>query len=266
MTFDFQKAFTEKLNSVPRSYAVSGMVGQDGTVYPLGSDTKVLSTIFELFTRPLMQELAAENGLMLIEPAAQNHYPDFTLCRGVGDKKKIAVDVKTTYIDRAGEKFCYTLGGYTSFIRPGNESKNIAFPFDEYAEHWVIGYVYERVAAKQAAQHATFKLSQIADIPLAYKNTRVFVQEKWRIASGSAGSGNTTNMGSINGHIGDFEAGKGHFKDEAEFLDYWRNYGRTAEERKNFTTVDEYRKWRATGIAQAVLKPKKSKQPTLDGL
>lgn len=244
---DFKQAFERKLASRKHNYTISGMVNSDGVVYPLGSDTKVLSTVFELFTRPLMMEIAAETGLQLIEPSVQNHYPDFTLCTGVGCLKKIAVDVKTTYIERPGQTFSYTLGGYTSFIREGNERKNIAFPFTDYAEHWVIGYVYERVALKKAADHATYTLEQLGDVPLPYRSVRVFVQEKWRISSDRAGSGNTTNIGSITGHIEDFERGAGPFECEEEFLDYWRNYGRTAADRGNFKNIHEYRAWRRNG-------------------
>lgn len=255
MSFDFKAAFQAKIAAKAHTYAISGMVAQDGTVYPLGSDTKVLSTIFELFTRPLMLEIAAENGLQLIEPAAQNHYPDFTLCVNRGAMGKIAVDVKTTYVIKPGDPFGFTLGGYTSFIRKGNEGKNIAFPFGEYAEHWVIGYVYERIAAKQAAMHATYTLDQLKQIPLAYQGVRVFVQEKWRIAADRAGSGNTTNIGSIWGHLKDFEDGKGPFKDEEEFLHYWRNYGTTAAARTNFKNIAGHRRWRASTEAKGPVPP-----------
>lgn len=244
---NFKQEFERKLASRLHNYTISGMVNSDGVVYPLGSDTKVLSTVFELFTRPLMKELATEFGLELVEPSVQNHYPDFTLCRNYADKQKIAIDVKTTYVEHPEQTFNYTLGGYTSFIREGNESKNIVFPFTDYAEHWVIGYVYERVAARKAAEHATYTLDQLKDVPLPYRNVRVFVEEKWRIASDRAGSGNTTNIGSIVGRIEDFQRGAGPFTSESEFLDYWRNYGKTAADRGNFKNIHEYRVWCANG-------------------
>lgn len=241
---NFKEAFEAKLAESTHKYAISGVVGQDGTVYPLGSDTKVLSSIFELFTRPLMLEIAAENGMQLIEPTVQNHYPDFTLCSDQTSRAKIAVDIKTTYITNPNDAFGFTLGGYTSFIRPGNERKNIVFPFSDYAEHWVVGYVYERVAQKKAAEHAVYSLDEIKKIPLPYRNVRVFVQEKWRIASDRAGSGNTTNIGSLVGRIEQFRAGAGPFRTEQEFLDYWCNYGRTAADRGSFKNIAEYRAWR----------------------
>ncbi|MDR6420251.1 hypothetical protein J2801_002502 [Paraburkholderia phenoliruptrix] len=106
----------------------------------------------------------------------------------------------------------------------------------------MIGYVYERAAEKKSAEHAVYTYEQLDQIPLPYRNVRVFVQEKWRIASDRAGSGNTTNIGSIIGKIDNFQNGNGPFQSEEEFLDYWRKYGRTAADRgTTFKNIAEYR-------------------------
>lgn len=231
----------EELAALKDAYRVCGIVDKGEKVYPLGADTKVLSTIFELVARPVVYRVAKRLDSNVIEPTVQNHYPDFTLMKDAKDTKKIAVDVKTTYRS-PNATFHYTLGGYTSFIRKGNEGKNIVFPFNQYSEHWVIGFVYDRVAAKKAAAEHVFALNELQSIPVPFDNVEVFVQEKWRIASGSAGSGNTTNIGSINGTIEDFRQGKGPFTSEDEFLEYWRGYGRTAAERSTtYSTVEAFR-------------------------
>lgn len=232
---------SSELEKLADSYAVCGIVDQAGCVYPLGADTKVLSTIFELVSRPAVYAAGKTLGYKIYEPTVQNHYPDFTFHKGLEAKGKIAIDVKTTYRIKDDDKFNYTLGGYTSFIRPGNEGKNIAFPFDHYAEHWVIGFVYNRIAEKKAGAEHRYRVDQIANIPLPFGNVEVFVQEKWRIASDKAGSGNTTNIGSIHGTLEDFKAGKGPFTSEDEFLDYWRAYGRTKAEREAFSSIDQFR-------------------------
>lgn len=242
---DFKQSFLDKLGRKVQTYNICGVVTNDGLVYPLGSDTKVLSTIFELVTRPIIMEIALDHNMICVEPSVQNHYPDFTLMDGPDDQQKIAIDVKTTYVDHQGDAFSYTLGGYTSFIR-GQGTKNIVYPYHQYCEHWVIGYVYQRVAKKKAADMATFTLEQIQDIPLPFNQVQVFVQKKWKIASDKAGSGNTTNIGSIRGTLKDFKDGNTPFSSEGEFLDYWRNYERTAGERKEkFSNIAEYRtkKW-----------------------
>ncbi|MEO1964651.1 type II restriction endonuclease [Hyphomonas sp.] len=239
---EIKTRLTEELEKLADSYKVCGIVDQTGCVYPLGADTKVLSTVFELVSRPAVYAAAKALNYECVEPAVQNHYPDFTFHRGIEAGGKIAIDIKTTYRIHDDDRFRYTLGGYTSFIRPGNEKKNIVFPFDQYSEHWVIGFVYNRIAEKKAQAAHKFGVDQLEDIPLPFGNVEVFVQEKWRISSDRAGSGNTTNIGSINGTIDDFRAGNGPFTSEEEFLAYWRAYGRTKADRSNFSNIAEFRR------------------------
>lgn len=231
----------EELRKLSNAYSVCGIIDKNGFIYPLGADTKVLSTVFELVSRPAVYSAAKILGYKCVEPKVQNHYPDFTFMKGENYRNKIAIDIKTTYRRHNGDRFSYTLGGYTSFIRPGNEKKNIVYPFDQYSEHWVIGFVYNRIGNKKSQKEHLYSFEQLSEIALPFDNVEVFVQEKWRIASDKAGSGNTTNIGSIHGTIGDFNAGKGPFKSEDEFLEYWRSYGRTMAERKNFSNLEEFR-------------------------
>ena len=126
------------------------------------------------------------------EPSVQNYYPDYTLLTSEEDNSKIAIDIKTTYRNKDTDKFNFTLGGYTSFIRKGNETKNIVYPFNEYAEHWVIGFVYNRIAEKKSAAAHSYDCNEI-------------------------------------------------FLSEEEFLEYWRGYGRTANQRENYKNYLEFR-------------------------
>ena len=222
------------------AYRVCGIIDQAGCIYPLGSDTKVLSTIFELVSRPAIYRTAEQLGMIVEEPESQNHYPDFTLIDPNNEKGKIAIDVKTTYRKNNGA-FNYTLGGYTSFIREETEAKNIMYPFSHYKEHWVLGFVYNRVGTKKAQAMHSYKAEEIAEITLPFENVETFVQEKWRISSDKAGSGNTTNIGSIKGQLPDFVAGNGPFSSEEEFLEYWRGYGKTKVLRSNYSNISEFR-------------------------
>jgi len=237
----FKEILEAELAKLDGGYETCGIVDRAGCVYPLGADTKVLSTIFELVSRPAVYATAKQLGYEVVEPTVQNHYPDFTLCTGPGCKKKIAVDVKTTYRLKDDDTFSYTLGGYTSFIRVGNDRKNIVFPFGDYIEHWVIGFVYNRIAEKKAGVEHRYNLDQIAEIPLPFGNVECFVQEKWRISSDRAGSGNTTNIGSITASIDQFRAGAGPFVSEDEFLEYWRGYERTKDQRTEYSNIRQFR-------------------------
>ncbi|MFC3440674.1 type II restriction endonuclease [Sphingobium rhizovicinum] len=219
----FKEILEAELAKLSSSYEVCGIVDRSGCVYPLGADTKVLSTIFELVSRPAVYAAAEKLGLEVFEAEKQNHYPDFTLGSGEGCKQKIAVDVKTTY-RKANGTFRFTLGSYTSFIR-GTGKKNILFPFSDYAEHWVIGFAYDRVGKKKAQAEHMFDVGSIRDIPIPFDNVEHFLQEKWKVASKSPGSGNTANIGSITGTIDEFRAGGTVFGSEEDFLAYWRSYG-----------------------------------------
>ena len=85
------------LEEVQNGYSLCGVVDRRARVYPLGSDTKVISTLFEIVTRQAVATYAESMGLRFVEPTKQNHYPDFTLMNNEEDSEKIALDVKTTY-------------------------------------------------------------------------------------------------------------------------------------------------------------------------
>ncbi len=230
------------LSEIKNGYSFCGIVDRKGRIYPLGSDTKVISTLFEIVARQAVAKYADGAGMQLVEPSKQNHYPDFTLMRGENDTRKVAIDVKTTYLENGKTRFRYTLGGYTSYIRPETEDKNIVYPYSQYSEHWVIGFVYKRLELKREASGRIFSFKTINEIPVPLEDVDVFMQEKWRISGDKAGSGNTTNIGSITGTISDFTSGNGVFLSEDEFVNYWRGYGRTAHERKGvYSNVDEFR-------------------------
>ena len=57
-------------------------------VGPLGSDTKVISALFEIVARQAVISYADRAGMRLVEPTKQNHYPDFTLMRNEKDQGK----------------------------------------------------------------------------------------------------------------------------------------------------------------------------------
>ena len=239
---DFRTEFERIFEEHNISYDVKGIITADKKIYSLGTDSKVLSTVFELLVRPVIYQIAQQNGLIVREAKAQNYYPDFTLMESAADDKKIAVDVKTTYRSQERPKVSFTLGGYTSFIR--NETKNIEFPYSQYAEEWVVGFIYTRKSSGDDPNHI-YDLERLDEIPLPFEDVSYFVARKWKIAGDSAGSGNTANIGSISGDLDDFRNESGPFQSKEEFLEYWRNYERTASERKGkYRNLAEFRIWR----------------------
>ncbi len=230
------------LEEIQNGYSLCGIVDRRARVYPLGSDTKVISTLFEIVARQAVVSYADKAGMELVEPTKQNHYPDFTLMRDEGDREKIALDVKTTYRKESQTRFGFTLGSYTSYIHPETEGKNIVFPYSHYGEHWIIGFVYKRAEGKRDTSGRIYSFDTLRQIPIPFDDVEVFMQEKWRIAGDRAGSGNTANVGSISGTIEDFSDGNGVFASEAEFLEYWRGYKRTSQERRSaYSNIHEFR-------------------------
>ena len=241
---DFREAFDKRVREHSLDWRVQGLLAGD-IVYPLGSDTKVLSTVFELLCAPIVGEIAKEREFD-VEEAPQTIYPDFTLVRR--DEPKIAIDIKTTYRrdkkkDGQERSFRYTLGSYTSFLRNG--TKNILYPYSEYGNHWIIGFLYSRTDYAQAP--TTYLLKDRHDVPPPYKDADYFVQEKYKIVGETPASGNTTNIGSFpTANIQDLRNGSGPFAHHGkDFCDeYWRNFGRNASERP-YSRISEFQKWRS---------------------
>ena len=144
LTFNvFRRKFHDKFNDCGINWEVVGFHGVDGKIYGFGTDTKVISTVFETLCAPLVRKIAEESSYS-VEASEQTVYPDFTLIPPSNNGPKIAVDVKTTYRRSDKSKFRYTLGSYTSFLRDSNAKKNIKYPYKDYSDHWIIGFLYSR--------------------------------------------------------------------------------------------------------------------------
>lgn len=246
MTFDFIKIFNEKINMKNISWEVSALASPDGRIFSLGSDSKLIGRIFELISYNILQEIANENNFILLPSNQQTVYPDYTLMQNKNDKEKIAIDIKTTYrnFKKNGDisNYCFTLGSYASFMRNG--TKNIIFPYNQYAKHYIIGFIYTR--NEEATEGQIFQLEQIRQVPVPYKDVKVFVQEKYKISGEKPGSGNTENIGSYRTNNMDYLVnGSGPFAalGLSVFEQYWSGYPKYRSASKNYTSLDEYFKF-----------------------
>jgi hypothetical protein len=244
---EFKAKFDESVKSFGIDWIVSGFYAPNGKIYPFGTDTKVLSTVFEALSAPIIEAIATEHGYC-VEGAPQTVYPDFTLTPLKTSSDRIAIDIKTTYrrfsARNVPQQFRYTLGSYTSFLRSTGAKKNILYPYSEYAHHWVIGFLYTRTAGTASKVYASS--AGTVDVTCPYKDVEYFVQEKHKIVGLTPASGNTANIGSFpTASIRDLQNGIGPFaKHGKEICDeYWRNYGRTSADRE-YATVEEFLRWR----------------------
>jgi Restriction endonuclease EcoRV len=161
--------------------------------------------------------------------------------------RRIAIDIKTTYRSftpqGAVKPFRYTLGSYTSFLRSPTATKNIKYPYMEYSDHWVVGFLYTR---REGVPAKVYHRPDPRQLACPYHDVAYFVQEKYKIVGESPGSGNTTNIGSLqSSNIEDFRQGGGPFAAHGKAIcdDYWRSYGKTAAER-TYTKVETFLAWR----------------------
>lgn len=217
--------FSSEFFAITRDWdwEVEGFVDKQGYVYPIDTDSKVISTVFERLSSPALRSIAKKYSYV-VETANQTTYPDFTLTSNEQNRQihRIAIDIKTTYRSKS---MLFTLGGYNSFLR--NNTKNILYPYDTYHEHWIIGFIYEQRDA--FAEYDLSSMPKKGDILCPYENVAVFVRQKYEITGLRAGSGNTKNIGSIKlDHPKKFQTEKGPFcgfsqgKSACDF--YWKNY------------------------------------------
>ncbi len=228
-------------------WAVKGLIDIYHKIYPLSIDTKVISKVIELMLFPVVSRFATERDYRLVLSDHQNHYPDISLITPAGIK--IALDIKSKY--RTGDQSVngLTLGAFTGYFRQRESTKNVVFPYKEYANHFVLGVIYSR-SEEIVGERRVYELSELQNITSAVREFTIFLQEKWRIASDRPGSGNTKNIGSAR----DIDAlinGNGPFAPHGVkvFDDYWKNYltedmARARGSEVPYRNLEEYWKWR----------------------
>lgn len=241
--FDFAKAFEEVSKELNVNWNVKGLLTEDGQVIALGSDSKLISRIFELLNNSILKTIAEKYGFVLETSPSQTSYPDFSFydkeC-----KKYIAIDVKTTYKEpNSNSELVFTLGSYASYLR--NNTKNIHHPYSDYVSHYDICFIYSRKENNQEGQ--VFLINELNKIETPYDNVIVFVKERYKLSGEKPGSGNTENIGSFK-----LRTAKNYLKYDGPFAllgneifeHYWQNYPKYRDDEKEYTNINEYLDWR----------------------
>ena len=232
--------FYEKMDGV--NFEAYGILDSDNRIHTLGTDSKIIGRIFEMFTQPILSEIAQAHGMLLKTPVSQTVYPDFIMMRDEASREKIAIDVKTTYVGGNQSTIKFTLGSYGSYMR--NNTKNIEYLYTDYVKHYVIGFVYRRNGAAQ--ESAVYDYSRRDQVVFPYRDVRYFIQEKYRIAGDKPGSGNTENIGSFPTRcFSDLREGRGPFGELGvdAFDLYWKYYPKYRSPEKAYTTLDGFLEW-----------------------
>lgn len=232
--------FYQEMKHVP--FDVYGILDTDNQIHTLGTDSKIIGRIFEMLTEPVLEKIAKKHGLILATPKSQTIYPDFILMKSPASQDKIAIDVKTTYVDNNNSNIKFTLGSYGSYMR--NNTKNIEYKYTDYSKHYVIGFIYQRNDAAQESRVYSYDKRQNIEFP--YKNVKYFIQEKYKIAGDKPGSGNTENIGSFpTKNFDDLREGKGPFSVLGQdiFDLYWKYYPKYRSTTYTYKSLPEFFQW-----------------------
>lgn len=241
--------FRTAIASESGDWVVKGFIDVYRNIYTISADTKVVSKIVELMLFPLVSRFAAEFGYKMVLSQHQNHYPDVTFV--AADETKIALDLKSTY--RIDEQTVngFTLGAFTGYFRQRKSNKNITFPYEQYAAHFVFGVIYTRTV-DFVDERKTYSIDDLLQITSVARDFAFLFQEKWRIATDRPGSGNTKNIGSVTA-IQRLMNGDGSFTPHGleVFDDYWMNYltadmARAIDSTVPYHNLSEYFEWRGS--------------------
>jgi hypothetical protein len=245
------KEFKNILATDTGDWVIKGFIDIYRKIYTISSDTKVVSKIIELMLFPVVSKFAAEHNYSLELAGHQNHYPDISFI--APDNTKFALDIKTTYRKDSETVNGFTLGAFDGYFRKRKSKKNITFPYDEYAAHFILGVIYSR-NEKAGDEFRSYKLEDLESIASVVQDFDFLIQEKWRIAGEHTGSGNTKNIGSII-NTQALINGSGPFSSHGQdvFDHYWMNYlteemAQQIDSEVPYSNLKEYWEWRNAKI------------------
>ena len=233
-------SFYKKMANV--NFEAYGILDSSNNIHTLGTDSKIIGRIFEMYSQPVLEQIAAENGYILKTPTSQTVYPDFIMMKSECSNEKIAIDIKSTYVDSDQSSIKFTLGSFGSYMR--NNTKNIEYKYTDYIKHYVIGFVYKRNDAAQESR--VYKYDDRENIVFPYFDVKYFIQEKYKIAGDKPGSGNTENIGSFaTKNLLDLKDGKGPFNKLGQdiFDIYWKYYPKYRATEQPYTSLNAFLDW-----------------------
>ena len=260
------KQFAEKLkkhvSTDTGDWTVKGFIDIYKNIYTISSDTKIVSKILEIHLFPQILQFADRIGYHIVLAEKQNYYPDLSFVHKDNEQIKFAVDIKTTF-RRNDSSVGFTLGSHGAYFIHRDKSKNIQFPYNQYAGHFVLGVIYtridfndekdgkiyrvdelkeekEKVVKKVGARQVT-EVKNLKSIASVIRDFDFFAAEKWKIASDFQGSHNTANIGCVI-NLEDLKNENGAFSKLGEewFDEYWQNYGNVKHEGKTITNLKDY--------------------------
>lgn len=246
------ESFAKAVATNEGEWIIKGFIDVYRRIYTISVDTKIVSKVLELLLFPMFVEFAETHGFVIELSKHQNFYPDLTFIHKETGRK-FAVDIKSTYRNKATDVNGMTLGAFTGYFRNRESNKNTQYPYGQYEGHFVLGVIYSK-CDDVADERMQFTLKDLPRIPSVIKDFEFFVQPKYRVASSRPGSGNTKNIGSVT-KIGQLLDGTGPFATLGEevYDDYWmfyltRDMAQALSVNRPYTNLKTYLAYKEKGI------------------
>lgn len=209
-SFDLKKELCNAVKDI--SWNFVGILDTNKKLHGIPKNLN-FQALFERLVLEKLMILKQKNNIQIIDNENIRSYPDMVLKGGILGNKIIALDVKTGRRNKNNNQRIdgFTLGSYKKYFRNPNKKLccNSLYCYNDFNEHLAICFIYD--------------WNSKADTLHMISNVQIIVQEKWKLASKTTGTGTTTAIGSIK-EINKIILGHGDFKSEKEFLKYWRKY------------------------------------------
>lgn len=199
-------------------WTIKGFIDENGKVCDLPDIPQVITGIFQEVAKRKVKSFVRQNYYCQIIQGGAREYPEITAFGGKLKEGKIAIDIKTTRRVSKNRVSGFSIGSYAGyFTYPDQKRPGCKFPYGEFKEHWIVGFVYTWNPRADS-------LHMVSDI-------EVIVNEKWKLASKSTATGTTFAISSVR-DLNALRAGKGDFDSPQEFESFWRAKGLKRENNK----------------------------------
>src|SRR3972149_11730016 len=124
-------------------WTTKGFVDENGRIYELPDIPQVITGIFqEVAKQRLKPFLRKQYNCEIIQGGARE-YPEITAFGGKLGQGKIAIDIKTCRRISRNRVSGFSIGSYAGyFLHPERKLPGCKFPYGEFKEHWLIGFMY----------------------------------------------------------------------------------------------------------------------------
>lgn len=199
-------------------WTIKGFVDDDGRLSGLPDIPQVITGIFQEVAKLRLKPFLRERYRCEIVQGGAREYPEITAFGGELGQGKIAIDIKTCRRISSNRISGFSIGSYAGyFLYPERKLPGCKFPYGEFKEHWIIGFIYSWNPSADS-------LHKVSDI-------EVLVSQKWRVASKSTATGTTFAISSVR-YLERLRAGEGDFDSPEEFETFWRAKGLEREKHK----------------------------------